>query len=218
MKRKHSKNTREVFDAWARDYHADGMEEHHWPRVKQAFEVIPEMHGNYLEIGVGNGYGLQHMATHQFAAGQCYGMDLSPNMAERAKQKTAGLPNVHLICADFLNWQPGSDMRFSLIFSMEVFYYFHDIQAGIEKAYSLLEPGGLLMVLVNFYKEHKASHSWPDDLDTPMQLWSQADYRAGFEKAGFQNIKQAHFPDLSQSDKDSEDPGTLATWGTHPNA
>lgn len=211
---KYSKSTQEVFNSWAQDYHADGMEEHHWPRVRQALEFIPEMTGNYLEIGVGNGYGIHYIATHQFAHGQCYGLDLSPNMIERARQKIEGLRNVHLESADFLTWQPKSGLRFSLIFSMEVFYYFHDIQAGIDKALSLLKPGGMLMVLVNYYKEHQASHSWPEELDTPMQLWSASDYLSGFEKAGLQNVQQRRFTDPPEAAKPG-DPGTLATWGIH---
>ncbi|MFQ5709924.1 MAG: class I SAM-dependent methyltransferase [bacterium] len=207
------KSAREVFDAWARDYHADDMEAHHWPRVKQAFAMIPDMPGNYLEIGVGNGYGIYHMATHQFASGQCYAVDFSANMVERAKKKTAGLNNVHIQCANFLNWRPSEPVRFSFIFSMEVFYYFNDIQAGIERAQALLAPGGLLMVLVNFYKEHAASHAWPAQLDTPMQLWSEAEYFNAFERAGLKEIQQQHLLGHDKREEDGADPGTLATWG-----
>jgi SAM-dependent methyltransferase len=202
-----------VFDDWARDYHADGMEKGHRPRVEQAWATLaPREDGDYLEIGVGNGYAIRHMATGPFAGGRCVGLDLSPHMAERARKATRDLENVRIECADFLEWQPEPDLEFGLIFSMEVFYYFPDIQRGIDHAASLLRPGGTLMVLVNHYAEHEASLDWPAQLDTPMTAWPAAEYRAAFERAGLVDIHQEHYkdpPDVA----DARDPGTLATRG-----
>lgn len=209
----HRRTAREVFDAWAQDHHADGMERHHRPRVEQAWENLPPLDGDYLEIGVGSGYAISHMATERFADHQCFGLDLSPHMIERTRQATRDLKNVHLEAGDFISWTPPSDQRFVLIFSMEVFYYFPDMQRGIEHAADLLQPGGLLMVLVNYYAEHEASHEWPAQLDTPMTLWSAEDYRVGFEKAGLKDIAQDFHLDPPSTAKPG-DPGTLATRGT----
>jgi trans-aconitate methyltransferase len=198
-----------VFDAWSRDYHADGMEKSHWSSVEQAFSLIPENNGNYLEIGIGNGYGIQHMASHQFSGGHCYGLDISPGMVKITGQRLSHLSNVTLESGDFLTWQPPSEIRFSIVFSMEVFYYFPDIQKGIDRASALLEPGGALMVLVNYYQENPVSHSWPDELNTPMVLWNKDDYITGFKRAGFRDLKQ----EILISDPDTQSRGTLATWG-----
>ena len=59
----HSRTTREVFDEWAQDHHADGMERHHRPRVEQAWKSLPPFDGDYLEVGVGNGYAIRHMGA-----------------------------------------------------------------------------------------------------------------------------------------------------------
>jgi len=128
------KSARDVFDNWARDHRADGMEREHWETVEQAYNLIPESKGNYLEVGVGNGYGLHYMAIHQFSNGQCYGLDVSSEMVERSRQKVKDLENAHVERENFLFWEPPKNLQFSLIFSMEVFYYFSDIQKGIEKA------------------------------------------------------------------------------------
>lgn len=48
--------------------------------MRQIFDLIEPSDGNYLEVGVGNGYGLAYMATHEFANGHCLGMDLSASM------------------------------------------------------------------------------------------------------------------------------------------
>ena len=204
------RTAREVFDDWARDHHADGMERHHWPRVAIAFEEIEPSTGNYLEVGVGNGYGIRRMAEGPFARGRCRGVELSPEMTARARAKTADLDRVTIDRADFLEWSPPEAERYALIFSMEVFYYFAEIQRGIERAVDLLAPDGLLLVLVNFYEEHRASHGWPRDLDTPMQLWSAANYRDGFEAAGLVDVRQRRLRDGAA---EPGDPGTLATCG-----
>jgi len=209
------RSTREVCDDWARDHHADGMERHHRPRVEQAWRTLSPGSGDYLEIGVGNGYAIRHLAMTTFAAGQCVGLDLSPHMVEKARGKTADLGNVRVECGDFLRWSPSEEQRFALIFSMEVFYYFPDIQSGIEHAVQLLAPGGTLMVLVNYFTEHQASHQWPDLLDTPMTLWSAADYQEGFRRAGLVEVEQTFYLDAPDT-AEPGDPGTLATSGRRP--
>jgi len=213
MKRK---TAREVFDAWAQDDHAAGMERHHAPRVMRALELMPFPEGDYLEIGVGNGYAIWRMATGPYAGRRCYGIDVSPHMIRKAREKVGKLDNVRLEAADFLDWMPPTDLRPGMIFSMEVFYYLRDIQAGIDRAASLLRPAGLLAVLVNHYREHEASHAWPEQLNTPMQLWSAEQYRNAFERAGFHEIEQRRIrAGVSES---PDDPGTLATWGRTPSA
>ena len=208
----YSKTSSEVFDTWAQDHRADSMATSHWPVVRQAFDLIPPTAGDYLEIGCGNGYGLQHMATHQFAQGHCRGLDASLQMAELARQRCRDLPNVHVDHGDFLAWDGRRD--FSLIFSMEVFYYFPDIQAGLDKAYALLKPGGQLWVMVDFYEENHHTHNWPQKLDTPMQRWSMDDYRQGFARAGFEAVEQGQFVDPAHQPSAPDDQGTLCTVGT----
>jgi SAM-dependent methyltransferase len=212
---KQEKTAREVFEAWGRDYHADGMETEHWPRVRRMFDLMEASDGNYLEVGVGNGYGLAYMATHQFARGHCLGIDVSASMAQRARRRTEGLANVDVEVGDFLTWDFGGG-GFDTVFSMEVFYYFEDINAGIRKAWSVLEPGGRLWVAVNFYEENEQSADWPDLLGTPMQRWSQRDYADGFERAGFEAIDQRMIAGPTPQDSPHGDAPTLLTCGAKP--
>jgi SAM-dependent methyltransferase len=208
----HSRSAREVFDDWALDYHADGMEADHRPSVEEVFELIPPSDGLYLEIGVGNGYGLEYMARNQYRNGRCLGVDVSPNMVEKAAGRTEDLPNVTVVAGDFMHLDLGQD-RPDLIFSMEVFYYLSDIQAGLARAFDMLEPGGRLMVLVNHYRERLDSHGWPDQLDTPMQLWSAHDYVQGFLRSGFEDVEQRYVGASADPAVRKINPGTLATWG-----
>ena len=211
----YDRTARDVFEAWGKDHHADGMEAEHWPRVRQAFDLIESCDGDYLEVGVGNGYGLEYMATHQFKNGRCLGMDLSLSMVERTRERTSALGNVDVEQGDFLARDFG-DRRFDTIFSMEVFYYFSDINTGIEKAWSILKPGGRLWVAVNFYEEHEQSADWPDRLNTPMQRWSMRDYVDGFECAGFTNVEQRTIAAPTPQGSPHGDAPTLLTWGQKP--
>lgn len=209
---KHNKSVRDVFEAWGRDYHADGMEAEHWPRVSQIFDLIRPSAGRYLEVGVGNGYRLAHMATHQFAQGRVMGMDLSASMVERARERTKSLANVAVETGDFLGWDFG-DARFDTIFSMEVFYYFPDIAKGIERAFSVLKPGGALWVAVNFYADNEESADWPERLGTPMQRWSATEYVAGFERAGFSSVEQRLVESALPANSVHGNAPTLCTFG-----
>jgi SAM-dependent methyltransferase len=197
-----------LFDKWAQDDHAEGMEIEHWPTVKQAIELLPPVHGNYLEIGIGNGYAIQYFAETGFNNCICYGLDISSEMVLRAERALKHLENVRLAHADFLGWQPLESIRFDLIFSMEVFYYFNNIQAGIDKAASMLSPGGILMILVNYYRENPESRDWPKKLGIPMQLWSMENYKDGFANAGLQGILQQQLKHQNRTDES----GTLVTW------
>lgn len=211
----YDRTAKEVFEAWGRDYHADGMETGHWPRVQKAFELIEPCDGDYLEVGIGNGYGLAHMATHQFRNGRCLGLDLSSSMVERARARTGAMGNVVVEQGDFLTWD-FHGRRFDDIFSMEVFYYFDDINDGIERAWSILKPGGRLWVAVNFYKENEESADWPDRLDTPMQRWPARDYVEGFVRAGFTAVEQRLIEAPTPQDIQHGDAPTLLTFGVRP--
>jgi trans-aconitate methyltransferase len=125
----------------------------------------------------------------------------------------ADLPNATVEQADFMQWIAPAGMDFSLIFSMEVFYYFPSIQKGIEKAFSLLRPGGWLMVMVDFYRENTTSHEWAEQLGVPMQLWSMREYLEGMERAGLTGVSQLLFSDESRVP--SSEP-TLCTYGVKP--
>ncbi len=188
------------------------MGDRHWPLVRQGHALIPPSDGAYLEVGVGSGYSLRSMATHQYARGRCLGIDVSKRMVELARAATVDLSHVQVEVGDFLDPQARlDDGPFSAIFSMEVFYYFADIQEGIDRACSLLEPGGCLMVMVDYFAENEVSHSWPEDIDTTMCLWSSAQYRRGFQRSGFRDVQQHTFSDPDGGDPDSL--GTLCTVG-----
>jgi SAM-dependent methyltransferase len=187
------------------------MWQHHLPRVRQVWPMIPDSDGHYLEIGCGCGLGLRHIAENPYRDGHCVGIDISPGMIRLAEEATAGLANVRLESADFNTWEPGEGLTFDTIFSMEVFYYFPRIQQGLNHASRLLAPGGWLWVLVDLYYENTASHDWSEKLGVPMQMWSQAQYAEGFAKAGLADVRQRVL--RTPEDEGASAPPTLCTCG-----
>lgn len=202
-----TQTAQEVFDQWERDGKGDRMAESHWPYVYPVLSKMAGSTGNYLEIGVGTGRALEYIAKNAFKEGHCYGLDVSIEMVNKCRERFAEYNNVSVENADFLKWTP-PEKHFNVIFSMEVFYYLPDIQAGLNRVYEFLGEDGEIWVLVNFYQENTMCHSWPEELGTPMQLWSKDQYIDGFRRAGFSDIKQELIGDL-----ECKDGVTLCTHG-----
>jgi SAM-dependent methyltransferase len=179
----------DIFDDWARNGRAEGMERGHGPAARMAFERLKLGRGShYLDIGCGNGYTVR-WAGAASPEGRAVGLDLSPEMIELARRSSSGLANVEFVAGAF----PGVELPgrpFDAIFSMEVFYYLPDLDAALRETRSLLRPGGLFVCIVDYYGENRASHSWPGDLGVPMTLLDAGGWSAAFARAGLGVIEQ----------------------------
>jgi arsenite methyltransferase len=180
---------RELFDSWARDGHAEGMERGHAPAARMAFDRLRlGESGRYLDIGCGNGYTVRWAASAA-PRGRAVGLDLSEGMVALARRLSAGIPNLEFLAGAFPEVAlPAAS--FDAIFSMEVFYYLPDLDAALRKARELLRPGGLFACVVDYYGENTASHSWPADLGVPMKLLDAAGWSDAFVRAGLAVVDQ----------------------------
>ena len=79
--------------------------------------------------------------------GKFCGIDLSPKTAERAKENLAGLPNVRLVCGDFLTY--AFCETFDVIYSSLTFMHIKDKQAALYKAAALLNGGGRFVLSID---------------------------------------------------------------------
>jgi ubiquinone/menaquinone biosynthesis C-methylase UbiE len=183
-----------VFDDWAERGRAEGMEEGHRFAARQGFDRLELTPGDhYLDIGCGNGYTVRWAAGRVGESGRAVGIDLSPNMVDRARGASLGLSNVQFHQAAFPNHTLPRG-AFQAIFSMEVLYYLPDVEAALREIHQLLLPGGRFVSVVDFYEENPDSHSWPEDLDVPMTLRSEAGWRAAFEAGGLRVLEQTRIP------------------------
>jgi ubiquinone/menaquinone biosynthesis C-methylase UbiE len=186
---KQSERVGKIFDDWAAAGKAEGMEERHTPTARRAFEQLAIVPGQaYLDIGCGNGYSVRWAADVDPSI-RAVGLDVSPRMIERAKVASANVPNASFLLGAFPSDQL-DEGSFDAIFSMEVFYYLEDIDAGFAAARRLLRPSGRFACAVDRYVENKDSHSWADDLGVPMHLLSMAEWKDRFAQAGFTQVDQ----------------------------
>ncbi len=179
---------RDVFDDWARRGRAEGMERGHGPTARQGFDRLEVGDGTrYLDIGCGNGYTVRWAAA---AGARATGLDVSAEMIARARTAAESIDGVNFVCDAFPSAALPAD-RFDAVFSMEVFYYLDDLAAGLRAVRSLLRPGGRFACVVDFYGENEASHSWPAEMNLPLQLLTEAEWRAAMEAAGLRVVEQA---------------------------
>jgi len=181
---------RAVFDDWADRGRAEGMEQGHAYGARAGFQRLGLGAGDhYLDVGCGNGYSVRWASSRVGAEGRAVGIDLSPNMVERARSAAVGLDNVQFHEAAF----PVHPLPYGVfhgIFSMEVLYYLPDLSAALREVTRLLAPGGRFACVVDYYLENPESHTWPDELGCPMTLLSMAGWRAAFEAAGLNVTEQ----------------------------
>ena len=208
---------RTLFDRWASNGRAEGMERGHSPTARQAFERLHVAAGqHYLDIGCGNGYTVRWAADVDPTT-RAVGLDLSASMIARAREQTPQ-PNARFIHAPFP--LPLLKARtFHAIFSMEVFYYLPDLSWGVLSAARLLVPGGLFACVVDYYEENVASHGWPADVGVPMTLLSAAEWREKFEEVGLEVIEQTQLttPATAGEVRDwKHDVGSLLTLARRP--
>jgi SAM-dependent methyltransferase len=191
---------RDVFAQWALSGRAEGMERGHGPAARQAFERLGlGDSGAYLDIGCGNGYSLAWALEKGLEA---WGIDVAREMIDLASGKYGAA--AQLITGTF----PHPDLpsgHFDGIFSMEVFYYLPSLDEGLRAAHGLLQSGGRFACIVDFYRENPDSHSWPEDTGVDMTLWSEAEWRDGFARAGFVDIEQDRL-------RPPRAPGETPTW------
>jgi len=174
---------RDVFDGWARDGRAEGMERGHGVAARRAFDLLElPREGWYLDVGCGNGYTVR-WAAEAARDGWAVGIDLSPAMVERARTASRGFPNIEFQVAAF----PDSTLPhgcFDAVLSMEVVYYLPDLDAALGEIARLLVPGGRFACVVDYYEENVASHRWPEDLGVEMTLLDVTGWRRAMERVG----------------------------------
>jgi cyclopropane fatty-acyl-phospholipid synthase-like methyltransferase len=195
---------RDVFDELAETGRAMVPDHGHGITARRAFEALEVAPGqHFLDIGCGSGY-VVRWAAQVAPSVDALGLDVSAQMIALARASTTGLPNARFRRAGF----PQIDLEphhFDAIFSMESMYYLADLAASLRAVRDLLVPGGRFACVVDYYQENTASHRWPDELGVPMHLLSAPEWRAAFEEAGLEVMRQERLraPYL---------PGAVLTW------
>ncbi len=180
----YSKDTQQVFDDWAQNGRAEGMERGHKTRAISALEKIPLAAGDrLLDLGCGNGWATRWLLAAAGEGAQATGIDVADAMLSRARSQSTGLPGIRFASAAFDDL-PWPDAVFDHAFSMEALYYAPDLDAALRSVARVLRPGGTLTSCIDFFEENPYSAGWPAMLDVEMKRLSQPGWCAAFEQAG----------------------------------
>ena len=108
--------------------------------VEHSLRYLEPSH-RVLEFACGTG-----IVTLRLAPRVTYlrGIDISPNMVDRAREKTRDLPNVEITNTDLFDscLEPGS---FDAVCAYNVLLYLPDLPAALTRIRELLRPGGVFL-------------------------------------------------------------------------
>lgn len=186
-------SVRREFDQWAVEGRDRGMEERHWHTAKAALPRMPVEEGDrILDLGTGSGYALRALdETH--GIDRAIGLDGSLEMVTNAREYT-DTDSISYAIGDFHHLPVAAD-SIEHVWSMEAFFFAREPVTMLEEIRRILRPGGTFFCAVNFFEESEQSHQWQDEIDIPMYLWSQQEYRALFRQGGLYVATQDTIPD-----------------------
>jgi trans-aconitate methyltransferase len=165
------------------------MESHHTPAVAEmlaeAARVIgPGREFSAVDAGCGNGWIVRRLRGLPGCVDAC-GVDGAEGMIEKARTVD---PGGNYVLADLMSWQPAAPV--DLVVSMEVLYYMDDPRALLRKiAADWLKPGGYGVFGIDHYRENESSLSWPHDLHVHMATWTEPQWMAALDDAGFTRVR-----------------------------
>lgn len=177
--------TEALFDTWALEGRADGMEFNHIRRGSQAIYAMKLKKGaRVLDLGCGNGWAARYMAERTAPTGTAVGIDASSEMIAIARAVSEGNPAVSFVQGRF-EALPFEDDSFDHAYSMEALYYADDLDKALSEIRRVVKPGGILSFCTDFYTDNPTCHHWPEKMQIPMTLLSQAEWTERFAAAGF---------------------------------
>ena len=137
----------DYFDSVA-SFWDDDFSEARAARIVASTVSIPRGGACVLDIGCGSGS--MFMDLMESGACEIEGVDISPKMAEIARQKYGYDPRIHVETGDFLDFpHPG----FDVLMAFNSYQHFPIPHLFLKKAKELLRPGGRLTVAFPYDRE-----------------------------------------------------------------
>ena len=198
----------DVFGEWAEIGKDRGMEDSHAIAVneminfalKERLEIGEKF--SFLDLGCGNGW-VARLTANNALCRQSIGIDGAQQMISNA-QSRGGMTKYILADINTFN----SPEKYDVIHSMEVLYYLENPLDVVKRiSDSWLNKNGRLIVGLDHYYENKDSHSWQEEIDTPMLMLKAAEWVQMFKKAGLNEVETWY------SNKHADWNGTLVITG-----
>ena len=198
----------DVFGEWAEKGKDIGMEKGHATAVNEmvtfALKERKRIGKNFsfLDLGCGNGW-VVRIVSNDSLCNRAVGIDGAKQMIANAESRGGVTEYIFANINSF-----SSPEKYDVIHSMEVLYYLEDPSNIIKKiSDSWLNDCGRLIVGLDHYYENKDSHSWEEDVGTPMLMLKAEEWVRIFEMAGLEEVESWH------ANKRADWVGTLVITG-----
>ncbi len=176
-----------IFDDWAEEGKAEGMAKGHSPVAKIIIDKLSVFENKkVLDLSCGNAWALNYFFEKGISLGVA--SDISEKMLKKAKENLSRINKPWLTIKNSVNFLPFKSESFDIIFNMEAFYYYVKPEIVIREIYRVLKKGGIFLLLVDFFKENKASMKWLDRIDFFMNPMSKDEYKSFIESENFEIV------------------------------
>ena len=204
--------TSKLFDVWAKTGRSEEMEKGHGTTVNQFLDKL-SLKGNFrfLDIGCGNGWVVRKMSEKPSCI-KAIGIDKSKLMIKNAKSKTSSEKESYFT-TELESWN--TKEKFDIIFSMESLYYSVPMEPALKKVFKLLKKGGIFYCGTDFYSDNTLTTRWVKDMNIPMDLRSEKEWKEMFRNTGF-TTRSKHITDSKNKSKWKREFGTLFVIGRKP--
>ena len=178
----------DTFNKWALLDKDKGMESGHANSVDKMFDIIIDQTSiinnpfNFLDLGCGNGWVVRKILQYSNCS-YALGVDGAPEMINKAKTLDS---KGNYLNIDIENWV--INKTYDIIFSMETFYYFKNLNSVIKNVYDSLSNNGLFIMGIDHYLENKPSLSWDKEFNLSLNTLSILDWKKLLESHGFNNV------------------------------
>ena len=166
---------------------AKGMARGHMEFYKNALKSInPKKDDKYLEIGFGSGIFINRYMSH---VSKIAGIDHSEDMVKLASDINrevveSGKAEFKQGYASSLPW---GDNEFTVVASIEVFFFLDETEKTLKEIFRVLKPGGRLVIEMAFNKDDGADHS-RHIKKMNLKLYSGEEMKNLLKKTGFTDI------------------------------
>lgn len=131
-----------------------------------------------LDVACGTGVLIPDYLKREVASVK--GIDISPAMIEKAREKFGSEENVSFVCGDVMNTDVGKDYDAIVVYN--AFPHFADPEGLISRLSDLLAPGGTLTVAHGMGREHIDNHHKQGASDVSLGLISAEEMAGLFSK------------------------------------
>jgi ubiquinone/menaquinone biosynthesis C-methylase UbiE len=201
--------TTKLFDVWANTGRSEEMEKGHGTTVNQFLDKLSlKENFRFLDIGCGNGWVVRKMSNKSSCI-KSIGIDKSKMMIKNAKSKKSSEKESYFV-TELEEWN--TKEKFDVIFSMESLYYSVPMEPALEKVFRLLKKGGAFYCGTDFYSDNTLTTRWIKDMNIPMDLRSEKEWKKMFRDAGLITSSR-HVTDSKNKSKWKREFGTLFIIG-----